>query len=150
MASMVKVAVCVDNGSNQSTTRAFDEALKHIDKAKDEVFLVNVYSSWDYLNEEKNAGKMSLSQVLHTSTFTDFQYERLCASEGITVAIATQLESDSPMDDLAGWLEDMHMGIHKAYICLPRTDVVYIGRNAFTATANEDNVIFSFFSNIKR
>jgi hypothetical protein len=60
---MVKVACCVDNGSNHSTNHAFEEAIKHFDKDRDEMFLVNVYSSWDYLNEEKNAGKMSLSQV---------------------------------------------------------------------------------------
>ena len=26
-------------------------------------FLVNVYTSWDYLNEEKNAGKLALAQM---------------------------------------------------------------------------------------
>lgn len=111
---MVKIACCIDNGSNQSTNRAFDEALKHTNKKKDEMYLVNVYSSWDYLNEEKNAGKMSLSQVGNTVARTDsVQYERLCASEGINVAIATQIESDSPMEDLAGWLEEMHIGLYR-------------------------------------
>lgn len=78
---MAKILIPIDNGASRSTSSAFALACKKFNKEYDEMYLVNVYSSWDYLNEEKNAGKMCLSQ-----------YERLCASEGVSTTFADALE----------------------------------------------------------
>jgi len=76
--------------------------------------------------KKKNAGKMCLSQ-----------YELLCASEGINVKFARQIESDDPNSDLSDLIDEL------------KINFVYIGANAFTAPASEDNLVFSFFSKVK-
>lgn len=68
-----RLLLCVDNGVNKSTSSAFCLLCKNFNPdSNDKVFLINIYSSWDYLNEEKNAGKMMLDQ-----------YARLCKIDGV-------------------------------------------------------------------
>lgn len=44
-----------------TSKRAFKKALETFNpEAGDELFLINFYSSWDYLNEDRNAGKLAL------------------------------------------------------------------------------------------
>jgi len=120
------VLVVVDNGTNRSTHAAFNLCMQNFDKEKDELYLINVYTSWDYLNEEKNAGKLALSQ-----------YERLCNAEGITCT-TRQIEADDPNQEIVDIIQDLEV------------ETVYIGEMSFTNVANDDNIVFSFFSNIKR
>eukprot|EP01123_Difflugia_compressa_P009350 TRINITY_DN3073_c0_g1_i1.p1 TRINITY_DN3073_c0_g1~~TRINITY_DN3073_c0_g1_i1.p1 ORF type:complete len:167 (+),score=32.27 TRINITY_DN3073_c0_g1_i1:19-519(+) len=121
-----KILVIVDNGTNRSTNAAFNLCMKQLNKEKDDLFLINVYTSWDYLNEEKNAGKLALSQ-----------YERLCQAEGVAVT-SRQIEADDPNQELIEIIKDLEI------------DTVYIGDMSFSSVANEDNIVFSFFSNVKR
>lgn len=68
-----KILICIDNGVNKATSTAFCLASKNYNRrAPDKVYLINIYSSWDYLNDEKNAGKMMLEQ-----------YARLCKIDGV-------------------------------------------------------------------
>ena len=52
--------------------------------------------------------------------------------------MARQMESDDPNADLAEFVQEVGINF------------VYIGAQAFTVTANEDNLVFSFFSKVKR
>eukprot|EP01124_Arcella_intermedia_P027758 TRINITY_DN549_c0_g1_i2.p1 TRINITY_DN549_c0_g1~~TRINITY_DN549_c0_g1_i2.p1 ORF type:complete len:177 (+),score=33.17 TRINITY_DN549_c0_g1_i2:44-574(+) len=121
-----KILIVVDNGGNRSTHAAFNLCMKAYKPERDEIFLINVYTSWDYLNEEKNAGKLALSQ-----------YERLCQAENIPVTVR-QIEADDPNEELVDIITDLEI------------DTVYIGDMSFTNVANSDNIVFSFFSNVKR
>jgi len=69
-----------------STSKAFGFALDEMkDKESDILYLLNVYSSWDYLNEEKNSGLLSLDS-----------YRNLCRSENVGRFVAKQIESSNP------------------------------------------------------
>jgi len=122
----MRVLLAVDNGTNRASSAAFHQCLKDLDKTQDILYLVNVYSSWDYLNEERNAGKLALAQ-----------YQRLCETEGIK-SLAKQRKADSPNEELVEIIKELNI------------DTVYIGSLAFTSVANADNVVFNLFSNVKR
>jgi len=100
--------------------------MQNFNKENEELYLINVYTSWDFLNEEKNAGKLALSQ-----------YERLCNAEGIPVTVR-QLEAAEPNQELVEIVKEL------------KVQTVFIGDVAFTNVANEDNIVFSLFSNVKR
>lgn len=71
----MKILVAIDNGMSQTNQVCFRQALNVMEKNSDSMcvrlilylcddfsFLVNVYTSWDMLNDEKNAGRLNLSQ----------------------------------------------------------------------------------------
>jgi len=122
-----KVLICIDNGVNKSTSAAFCLASKNVNRNQDKVYVVNIYSSWDYLNDEKNAGKMMLEQ-----------YARLCKIDGMKLELARQIESDDPQGDLLSFIEDL--GI----------DEVYIGETSFTSPSGQSNPLFTTFSFLKQ
>lgn len=47
---------------DKSTKKAFKNALKVFRNGRDTMFLVHVYSNWDYLNDEHNSGKLILEE----------------------------------------------------------------------------------------
>lgn len=55
-----RVMVLIDH--DKSTDRAFKEALKALNPQTDVLYLLHVYSSWDYLNTDKHSGKLYLSE----------------------------------------------------------------------------------------
>ena len=55
-----RVMVLIDH--DKSTDRAFKEALKVLNPQTDVLYLLHVYSSWDYLNTDKHSGKLYLSE----------------------------------------------------------------------------------------
>jgi len=52
------VMVAVDSSIASSKTVRL--ALQQLDKTTDKLILIHIYSSWDYLNDEKNEGKIAL------------------------------------------------------------------------------------------
>jgi len=122
----LRILVAIDNGVNKSTSKAFKQAMKRLDKGKDELFLVNCYSSWDYLNDEKNAGKLTLSS-----------FEQVAKAQDVKV-FTRQLESSNPQAALLDFIIKMEV------------DVVFIGEHAFTHPASEENVVFGLFSAFKK
>jgi hypothetical protein len=123
-----RILLCVDNGANKATSSAFCLLCKNFKpNSLDKVYLINIYSSWDYLNDEKNAGKMMLDQ-----------YARLCKIDGMRVEFAKQFESDDPPAELLELIEEY------------KIDEVFIGEQAFTSPIGANNLVFSTFSYLKQ
>ncbi len=57
---MGRILVFVDH--DPSSKKAFKAAIHSFDKNADVLILVNIYSSWDYLNEDKNTGRLTLHE----------------------------------------------------------------------------------------
>jgi hypothetical protein len=123
-----RILLCIDNGTNKATSSAFCLLCKNFrPNSNDKLYLINIYSSWDYLNEEKNAGKLMLDQ-----------YARLCKIDGMKVEFARQFESDDPPSELLELIEEY------------KIDEVFIGEQAFTAPIGVNNLVFSTFSYLKQ
>jgi hypothetical protein len=56
----MKFVVFVDQ--DKTSRAAFKMALERFDPEKDQLVLINVYSSWDMLNDEKNSGMLALEE----------------------------------------------------------------------------------------
>eukprot|EP01111_Echinosteliopsis_oligospora_P000816 TRINITY_DN1097_c0_g1_i1.p1 TRINITY_DN1097_c0_g1~~TRINITY_DN1097_c0_g1_i1.p1 ORF type:complete len:150 (-),score=29.10 TRINITY_DN1097_c0_g1_i1:103-552(-) len=122
---MVRVMVAID--PDKSSERAFHEAMKtYKDDEDDKLFLVAITSSWDYLNEEKNALKIEL-----------YKYESWCeANETLCRVIQTEASD-----------------VSTAYIEMikkKRIEDFYVGASAFVNCVDPDNHIFNAFSAVKR
>jgi hypothetical protein len=75
-------------------SRAMKAALKKADKIRDLLILVNLFSSWDLLNDEKNAGKGSL-----------YQQQSYAEAEGFRVKSIQRPSSNIYNDSIAVILE---------------------------------------------
>eukprot|EP01121_Diplochlamys_sp_Union-15-3_P019933 TRINITY_DN7624_c0_g1_i1.p1 TRINITY_DN7624_c0_g1~~TRINITY_DN7624_c0_g1_i1.p1 ORF type:complete len:132 (-),score=19.60 TRINITY_DN7624_c0_g1_i1:171-566(-) len=93
---------------------------------EDEIYLCNIYSSWDYLNDEKNEGKVHLSQ-----------FHRYCEKLGVNVT-SYQKASNNPQSEFV------------QEIRTKKVEVFYLGETAFTQVASDENVVFQFFSWVKK
>ncbi|KAN0031789.1 hypothetical protein ACTFIV_005656 [Dictyostelium citrinum] len=118
--------ICIIIDSDESTNRALNKALENFDKEKDELYLLAVTSSLDYLNDEKNDAKLTL-----------YKYEHYFDSIGIEYT-PIQVESISITSKIISELEENEI------------DLAYVGAQALTNVSNPDNIIFSAFSFIKQ
>ncbi|KAN0053280.1 hypothetical protein ACTA71_009729 [Dictyostelium dimigraforme] len=118
--------ICIIIDSDESTNRALNKALETFDKEKDELYLLAVTSSLDYLNDEKNDAKLTL-----------YKYEHYFDSIGIQYT-PIQVESISITSKIISELEENEI------------DLAYVGAQALTNVSNPDNIIFSAFSFIKQ
>ncbi|KAK5582847.1 hypothetical protein RB653_004436 [Dictyostelium firmibasis] len=118
--------ICIIIDSDESTNRALNKALETFDKEKDELYLLAVTSSLDYLNDEKNDAKLTL-----------YKYEHYFDSIGIQYT-PIQVESISITSKIISELEENEI------------DLAYVGAQALTNVSNPDNIIFSAFSLIKQ
>ncbi|EAL68043.2 hypothetical protein DDB_G0278883 [Dictyostelium discoideum AX4] len=118
--------ICIIIDSDESTNRALNKALETFDKEKDELYLLAVTSSLDYLNDEKNDAKLTL-----------YKYEHYFDSIGIEYT-PIQVESISITSKIISELEENEI------------DLAYVGAQALTNVSNPDNIIFSAFSFIKQ
>ncbi|EFA85166.1 hypothetical protein PPL_02166 [Heterostelium album PN500] len=112
--------------SDDSTARAFDQILKVFDKDKDEFYLLTVTSSLDYLNDEKNNAKLALFKY---QNYLDIKHIDYIPINAESLNISSQIVSEIEENEI---------------------DIVYIGAQALSKDANPDNMLFTFFSFIKK
>eukprot|EP01116_Phalansterium_solitarium_P007193 TRINITY_DN19722_c0_g1_i1.p1 TRINITY_DN19722_c0_g1~~TRINITY_DN19722_c0_g1_i1.p1 ORF type:complete len:158 (+),score=40.37 TRINITY_DN19722_c0_g1_i1:186-659(+) len=122
---MVRIMVLLDQ--DPSSKKAFKAALATFNQETDVLLLVHIYSSWDYLNDEKNTGKLAL-----------YEFESYCTTLKLEHVRAFQVEADDPRKEAV------------AQVVENKVDVVYIGETAFTGVAGDENLVFWLFSSIKR
>ncbi|EGC35590.1 hypothetical protein DICPUDRAFT_78724 [Dictyostelium purpureum] len=118
--------VCIIIDSDESTNRALNKAMDSFDKTKDELYLLTVTSSLDFLNDEKNDAKLSL-----------YKYEHYFDSIGIDY-IPISVEAYNISSKIVSEIEENEI------------DIVYVGAQALSHVSNPDNIIFSVFSYIKQ
>lgn len=87
---------------------------------------MNIYSSWDYLNEEKNSGKLCLSE-----------YEALFENYNVDTVVI-QVEASDPRKEALNQIQ------------LNKIDEVYIGASTLRNCVSDSNIIFNTFSVLKR
>ncbi|KYQ90476.1 hypothetical protein DLAC_09101 [Tieghemostelium lacteum] len=119
-----RVLIIID--SDDSTNRALNKAMETFDKQHDELYLLTATSSFDYLNDEKNNAKLSL-----------FKYENYFDSLNIQY-IPIQVEAFDIENKIIQEIQENEI------------DLVYIGASALNSNANPDNLVFSFFSSVKK
>ncbi|KAF2070449.1 hypothetical protein CYY_008229 [Polysphondylium violaceum] len=112
--------------SDDSTNRAVNKAMENFDKEKDELYLLTVTSSLDYLNDEKNDAKLTM-----------YKYEHYFDSIGITYT-PISVEAFDILNKIRAELDENEI------------DIVYVGETALTSVSNPDNILFSVFSSIKK
>jgi nucleotide-binding universal stress UspA family protein len=138
----MKVLVLVDH--DRSTDKGFKEALKTFDPEKDELYLLNVYSTWDYTNFERNLGHLMLfdysdyAQSLGVGTFKTTEKLRVLMSVLQIQAAETQIGSGDPK------------GAVLDYIKQKEIDVVYTGAHTFSYCSEDSPGLFQAFSALKR
>jgi len=118
-----RLMVLIDH--QKSTDKAFRIAFKE-KKPEDELYFLNVYSSWDYLNEEKNSGKLSLAE-----------YQGYCDSSGIPTSVI-QVETNDPRKEVLRQME------------LRKIDIFYASRDTLAYSTPDTNLIFSVFGSIRK
>eukprot|EP01120_Amphizonella_sp_Union-15-10_P014577 TRINITY_DN7112_c0_g1_i1.p1 TRINITY_DN7112_c0_g1~~TRINITY_DN7112_c0_g1_i1.p1 ORF type:complete len:155 (+),score=24.57 TRINITY_DN7112_c0_g1_i1:44-508(+) len=111
---------------DKSTSLAVDRMMNDY-TSEDTVYLCNIYSSWDYLNHEKNDGKIFLDQ-----------FSRLCHCMKVPVEEAYQLKSNNPQAEFIQEIQKKEV------------QVFYIGETAFSCITDEENYVFQLFSWIKK
>jgi len=112
--------------SDDSTNKAVNKAMEDFDKEKDELYLLTVTSSLDYLNDEKNDAKLTM-----------YKYEHYFDSIGITYT-PISVEAFDILNKIRAELDENEI------------DVVYVGETALTSVSNPDNILFALFSSIKK
>eukprot|EP01113_Clastostelium_recurvatum_P033606 TRINITY_DN4461_c0_g1_i3.p1 TRINITY_DN4461_c0_g1~~TRINITY_DN4461_c0_g1_i3.p1 ORF type:complete len:144 (+),score=10.00 TRINITY_DN4461_c0_g1_i3:151-582(+) len=121
---MVRIMVAIDYDS--SSEKAVNRALADINTEADKLFLCAVTSNWDYLNDEKNAAKLSL-----------YKNESYCEAKKIPCR-TIQLEASDIVGEYCSTIAEFEI------------DVLYIARQGFRQVANQDDLVFWGFSSIKR
>lgn len=142
---MTKILVPIDH--TDSSMRALIMAINRCNKdsSKDEIHLVHFFSFFDYLNDEKNNGKLYLEQARNlcelskvSSSKNILVYLKLNNNLKIKNVITCQGESISPQREFVEYIEDNEI------------DVVFVGEDSFVEVSNPDNIIYRFFSAVKR
>ncbi|GAM22993.1 hypothetical protein SAMD00019534_061680, partial [Acytostelium subglobosum LB1] len=119
-----RIMLIVD--ADETTNKAFQEVVNVFDPDKDELYLLTVTSSLDYLNDEKNSAKLALFKYQSYLDTRKIEYQPI------------SVESLYILTEILKQIEDNEI------------DIVYIGSRALSTVANTDNIIFSLFSYMKQ
>jgi len=120
-----RIMALVDH--DPSTKRAFKEVLKLANKNHDHIFVVHVYSTWDYLNEEQNDGKLIL-----------FDYTSYAKALGYS-ATSHQVGAANVRKEVVNLLSQMEI------------DICYAGsRTLADVSSDSTNLIFWAVSSLRR